>query len=326
MKILDEIKVGYEYLKSRGPFILYFYLTYKCNSRCVYCDIKDREPVEADPSVVKNILTEFRKLGGKIVILTGGEPLLYPYLREILLHARKLNLKSIITTNGILYLQKWRELRGVVDQLEFSLPTLDPEIYKRERGVELFEKTKEAVVIAKKIGENPILSVTLTNENIHKLDSLIKWAKSYSIKIILKPEFSFVGNGGLKADFIDKIKSFNILDGVWYNRAYIEFYKRGGNSILKPRCRALHSTIAISPKISLMLPCYHYSIKEIVVKGGLKEALESNEVKEIKEKVGQFQFCNGCKINCYFEDSFLRRVDKLFLYDILSRIEFLFLR
>lgn len=77
-------------------------LSDRCNYRCVFCShdfnrCKDRD---IPPGFLKDCVKVFASLGGEKVAYTGGEPLIYPRLYDILRLSKSLGLKNAITTNG----------------------------------------------------------------------------------------------------------------------------------------------------------------------------------------------------------------------------------
>ena len=115
------------------PFLCYYYITYRCNSRCDFCDIW-KNPVNKKVSNakfedVKNNLDGLKKLGVKVVDFTGGEPLLNEDLPKILRYAKSLGFNVKLTTNGILYPKIAYEIKGQIDWLSFSFDGLNPEEY-----------------------------------------------------------------------------------------------------------------------------------------------------------------------------------------------------
>lgn len=69
---------------------IYFYLTEGCNMACRHCWIapkfqdRDRIYPSLDFRLFKRIVTQAKALGLQGVKLTGGEPLLHPWIREII--------------------------------------------------------------------------------------------------------------------------------------------------------------------------------------------------------------------------------------------------
>ncbi len=112
-------------------------LTGCCNLRCLYCMPKQGCSMPKE-SLNKN---EFIKLislivetGIKKLRFTGGEPLIYPELGDLIAHFKRQGSieKIALTTNGILLQQKLAELVDCgLDEINLSLDTVDSELFKR---------------------------------------------------------------------------------------------------------------------------------------------------------------------------------------------------
>lgn len=78
--------------------------TQACNISCRHCyrEAGEKRPDELDTEEGKRLLNEMAKAGFKIVILSGGEPLLRADLYELIEHARSVGLRPVLGTNGIL--------------------------------------------------------------------------------------------------------------------------------------------------------------------------------------------------------------------------------
>ena len=135
------------------PLLANYYLTYKCNSRCTYCDIPvkpENIPIkETSADVIIENLAALKRLGVKVVDFTGGEPLIYKKLPEVLRAAKEMGFYTSVANTGTLYPGKAKELAGLIDDLKFSLSTIDPESYKKERGINGFARVIESIKIAK---------------------------------------------------------------------------------------------------------------------------------------------------------------------------------
>lgn len=107
--------------------VINYHITGLCNYRCQYCfsDFQDKEPSkETALKVVEEISKFFIKSGvehGRIN-LAGGEPLLYPYLNEVINHANSLGLKVSIITNGSLLTEELiSNWQGKVEMIGISI-------------------------------------------------------------------------------------------------------------------------------------------------------------------------------------------------------------
>ncbi len=87
--------------------VINYHITSVCNYHCQYCFVGFRERMPTKETAFK-IVEEIHKFfiksgvkGGRINI-AGGEPLLYPYLTDVINQANLLGLKVSIITNGSL--------------------------------------------------------------------------------------------------------------------------------------------------------------------------------------------------------------------------------
>lgn len=118
-------------------------LTDACNFACPYC-----RPEEITPEAVNNLLTveewmtileAFHRLGVKAVRLTGGEPLLYPYLDQLLesIKDRGWFQDISMTTNASLLGMRAKHLQDLgLDRVNISLDSLDPVLFAQAVGKE----------------------------------------------------------------------------------------------------------------------------------------------------------------------------------------------
>jgi len=97
---------------------------------CKHCyrDAGVKASEELSTEEGKNLITEIKKAGFKIMIFSGGEPLMRPDIFELVEHAGKLGLRPVFGTNGTLITRdvarKLKEL-GVMG-MGISLDSLDP--------------------------------------------------------------------------------------------------------------------------------------------------------------------------------------------------------
>lgn len=124
-------------------------LTTKCNYKCKYC-FAEGEPdkqIRVIPlDKLKPILKVAKEFGINKVKLTGGEPLLYPEMEELLEYIRKIEIPYVdLTTNISLLNEKNIELlnRYQVNALTLSLNTLEKEKYEYLSGFFNFDLIKE---------------------------------------------------------------------------------------------------------------------------------------------------------------------------------------
>lgn len=80
---------------------------------------------------LKECVKIFALLGGEKVACTGGEPLIFPHLPDIMRLSKSLGLINSITTNGyILHLQP-EEFYSLADSMNISVTSFVQEEYSR---------------------------------------------------------------------------------------------------------------------------------------------------------------------------------------------------
>lgn len=115
--------------KGRTPFrdSACLDLTYSCNLKCKMCP--QAEDWHKGDSIIKNnvrnlkplgkeewldVIIQLARIGCKNISFSGGEPLLIPFLPDLIIAAKKLKMGVTILTNGILINEKMAHL--LVDQ------------------------------------------------------------------------------------------------------------------------------------------------------------------------------------------------------------------
>jgi MoaA/NifB/PqqE/SkfB family radical SAM enzyme len=306
------------------PVLCNYYVTYRCNATCGFCDIWEKPSPYVTPEQVRENLSDLRKLGVKVVDFTGGEPLLHRQLAEILSIAKELGFITTVTTNGLLYPKRAEELRGLVDMLHFSLDSPHRDEHDKSRGVACFDKVMESITIAKSLGERPDILFTVFEENIHQVaDVYEKITQPNDLVLILNPVFEYNSVGqNLSEKTLKQLSAFGRKPNVYLNEGFIELRKDGGNHISKPICRAASTTIVISPQNELVLPCYHLGIENIAINGQLFELYRSERVQNLIAQEGRLPACEGCVINCYMQPSFAVEINKYFWKALPSTIKY----
>lgn len=310
----------------RRPVLCNYYVTYRCNATCSFCDIWERPSPYVTPAEVAQNLRDLRLLGVKVVDFTGGEPLLHRQIDELLRLAKDMGFITTLTTNALLY-PKWAErLRGLVDMLHFSLDSPHKEEHDASRGVACFDFVLESMAIANRLGERPDILFTVTEDNVHQLSEVYeRFSKPNGLVLILNPVFAYndVATGGsLSESSLQELLRWGRRPGVYLNEGFIGLRRDGGNNVLKPVCKAASTTIVISPENKLVLPCYHLGLQEFSIEGKLQTLYHSAEVQALVKQEGRLPACQGCTINCYMQPSFAVNVNKYFWQALPSTLKY----
>ena len=308
----------------KKPLLVHYYITDKCNSKCVFCDVwKLNGNTNAKFEDVERNLIAARKLGAKFVDFTGGEPLLNSDLPKFLDVAKKQKFITSVTTNTLLFNKYAKDLKGKIDLLHFSIDGTK-EIHDKIRGVKSFDSVIESIDIALENNLYPDLLYTYTNENIDYVENIYKIAKKKKLILILDPVFSTNGEILLSDETNEKAKKFAKLSDVYLNQAHLKLRKKGGNNVKKPTCKAIDSTIVILPNNTLAIPCYHRFRVKLKIDRDLREILKSENISQFRKMQGRLKICENCHINCYMDPSYQYNINSLFFASIFSKIKYSF--
>lgn len=154
-----------------------------CNLHCMYC--RPKADGGATGRLTDGNRTEFvrflyERYGLAQVRITGGEPLLYPKLLELIAALRKVSpdLRLAMTTNAQGLADRAASLRRAgLDRLNISIDSLDPERYRTMTGGEV-GPVLDGINAAIAAGFPPpkLNSVVLRGENDDEMVSLAAWA------------------------------------------------------------------------------------------------------------------------------------------------------
>lgn len=311
----------------KKPILCNYYLTYRCNAKCAFCDIWERpSPFVCLEDVRENLLA-LKKLGVRVIDFTGGEPLLHPEVAEFFALAKSFGFITTLTTNALRYEKYAPALAKNVDMLHFSLDAFDADLHDKIRGVKCHAKVMSGITRAKSLGEKPDILFTVTEQNIGEIDKV--WSEiclKNGLILILNPVFEYNSVdtlGGLRRESIEYLqKKWLGKKNVYLNNAFLKLRLNGGNRTDSPVCRAGSSVIVISPENKLILPCYHLGIKEIPLENQLEKIWKSQEVQTMIALEGRLPACQSCAVNCYMQPSFAVEINQYWFLALPSTLKY----
>lgn len=306
------------------PVLCNYYVTYRCNATCSFCDIWERPSPYVTLENARDNFRDLKKLGVKVVDFTGGEPFLHRQLDMLLRTAKEFGLITTVTTNGLLYPKYAEKCKGLIDMLHLSLDSPDRDEHDKSRGVKCFDKVIESIKVARELGERPDILFTVFEDNVHKIQQL--WEEiciPNDLVLILNPVFEYNEVGGnLSKPALDQLVKWGKQKNVYLNEAFVTLRIDGGNHVDNPVCKAGSTTLVISPENKLVLPCYHLGLKEFPIEGELKKLYQSEEVQKLVALEGRLPGCEGCAINCYMQPSFAVEMNKYWWKALPSTIKY----
>ncbi|MFC1523189.1 radical SAM/SPASM domain-containing protein [Thermodesulfobacteriota bacterium] len=185
---LEEIA---EARAHNGLLSLELELSRACNLRCIYCYAASGIPLENELTLeeILDSATQAIDLGAKkIIILGGGEPLLYPHLFEVIDHIKKQNVKVDLFTNGMMITpERARELSDRNVSVVVKMNSRNPEVQDLLAGHKgafcAIEKGLANLIAAGYPSENHSLGIEtiVCRQNYDELPELWRWARSQGI-------------------------------------------------------------------------------------------------------------------------------------------------
>ncbi len=311
---------------SAGPVLCNYYVTYRCNATCAFCDIWERPSPYVTLDQAEKNFCDLKRLGVRVIDFTGGEPLLHQKIDQLLGLAKKMGFITTLTTNALLY-PKWASrLKGLVDMLHFSLDSPIKEKHDASRGVACFDFLIQSIEIARNLDERPDILFTVFAHNLNEIKSVYEdFALKHKLMILLNPVFSYnqveTGEHFSEAQ-LEELRTWGKMPLVYLNEAFVDLRLEGGNQISNPICKAGSTTVVISPENKLVLPCYHLGIKEVSIDGRLYDLWKSADIQKLIALEGRLPACQGCAINCYMQPSFAVELNRFWWKALPSTLKY----
>ena len=169
----------------RAPLTVYMEVTRACNLECHHCLIK-KENVHMPVKDAKIILDQLVKEKVFKVYFTGGEPLLYTGLYELLQHIKGDPIWSLVQTNGLLVTDaRAAQLKKAgVGALDLPLFGITPQTHDSITGLPgSFEKLLSVLDILKAHEVRTFVSYTIVSENMKEFPLFFDWALQKGITL-----------------------------------------------------------------------------------------------------------------------------------------------
>ena len=164
--------------------LLVFFPTSRCNSRCISCDWWKQSGAD-DLSIeeIRGLARELPALGTRVVVFSGGEPLLRP---EVFDAAEAFTAEGIalhLLTSGVLLERFADRVARLFARVCVSLDAADERLYERIRGVNALATLARGVARLRCVGPGiPVTArATLHRANFRELPRLIDRAKAIGL-------------------------------------------------------------------------------------------------------------------------------------------------
>ncbi|OGC21026.1 hypothetical protein A3J90_03350 [candidate division WOR-1 bacterium RIFOXYC2_FULL_37_10] len=238
-----------------------YFLTFKTSDMyedSLLWDNKElQKTIEAPIEKYYENLKQARVNGGEILKISGGDPFLFEQLPDFLQKAKSLGFSVHLKTNGLLYADFAKKIKGLTDKLFFFIDYPTQEEHNESRGIECFNVVIDAIRYAIQLQQNPIIEFNLTRDNVRFLPEMVELSQKLRVKLYLHTAYERQGSHGFENETYAYIKYFLRNREVFINLAELEFLKNHGNKTALPRCRAKETTITYLPDGTKVSPCFY---------------------------------------------------------------------
>lgn len=178
------------------PQFIHLELTKRCPLKCKQCYVHAEKKEDLDWDRCKSIIRECADIGVERVLLTGGEPLLYKHIIELIELINSFDMKSVISTSAYNLDKKMaRELkRSNVHNIFVSLNGSTKEIHNLSRS-----NFEESIKGIKNLVEEGVwcgINWVVRKDNIKDFNNLLRFSKELKVNQvnIISPKKDSSGN------------------------------------------------------------------------------------------------------------------------------------
>ncbi len=154
--------------------IIHLHPTRLCNLACRHCysESDPRHKAALDPAALCDALGVLRAEGYTVISLSGGEPLMYTPLREIVERSRELGFRVTMVSNGLLATDRMDPVLSLLDGMAISFDGLAASHNTLRGRPDAFERACAALQRMAAMGRPVAAAISLTREAIPELPDL----------------------------------------------------------------------------------------------------------------------------------------------------------
>ncbi|HPJ92650.1 MAG TPA: radical SAM protein [Deltaproteobacteria bacterium] len=198
--------------KGESIAIIQFQYDYTCNFKCIHCSVKRFQEKKDGRfftvSDVRELSRQADEMGLAQIVITGGEPLVFPDFDEIVAAIDPGKFYIVSDTNGWLLDEKKAEhLKRIgVDKIQLSLDSLsapEHDAFRRKNGSQ--ERCVRAIDAALKAGLNIIIQTVVTKQRVRSEEFIdfVKFINGKGVGVFVtyaKPVGCWEGNFDVLVD------------------------------------------------------------------------------------------------------------------------------
>ncbi|CAA6799934.1 MAG: Unknown protein [uncultured Sulfurovum sp.] len=176
--------------------VIHLHPTNLCNLNCLHCysSSSPKKKDEVKIEFINEILKNLQEDGYEILSISGGEPLVYPKINELINFSKKIGLKVNLITNGML-LNRVIDISSKVSMFAISIDGSEEnhDVMRNKTGA--FIKLEENIRILSSLKISFGLAFCVTKKNIKDLMYVYDFATKYNAKLLQLHPLASIGRG-----------------------------------------------------------------------------------------------------------------------------------
>lgn len=165
---MDKINSNPKTIKSAN-----LHLTGACNYRCEHCFDRCLTHRFLKPEEWMPVINYLKEIGIEKINFAGGEPTLYPYLKELSIIIKRMGFRTSIVSNGSMMTNPWfEEMEGLIDWVGLSIDSPDESdeiaIGRHANGSNHLNNVVRVAEIARNRGMKVKLNITVVRRSFDK--------------------------------------------------------------------------------------------------------------------------------------------------------------
>ena len=227
-------------MKNRFPVCVVVYLTDFCSLKCKHCFLTQTNCLnknKIDYLILKDTIKTLKNNNVFMIAFTGGDPLLYPELFNILDYTSELGMMPLLGISGINVTKdiSKRIYKSGVRCVQIGLNGSNRDVNDFYRGHGSFDNSMDSIKNLQDANVNVNLSFCLDKNNLFDLKNMLDFAYKnniYKVKIEFWNELNSANNKLTKLDKEDKqhvIDTCELFMNINNNNDWIQYPKISSN-------------------------------------------------------------------------------------------------
>lgn len=158
-------------------------LTGACRFRCPFCCEPNRIQKIAPIENFIEIANKLHESGTRRLCLTGGDPLMYPDINQLLMHTNSLGFYNLLlTTDGELLRRRYDDILPFLNAVRFSIHGMHSRHDEIVDSPGSFAATEMAIRMLNKKHVPSFITTVVTNLNIDAIPDIAEWCLDNQVK------------------------------------------------------------------------------------------------------------------------------------------------